>query len=73
MLPQWPGTDVTTMDSLITFNNMADHPAVTGELIMAICWEETFFNNVKQDGGSALAAEESRAEEDSARPRPPTS
>jgi Transglycosylase SLT domain len=54
MLPQWPGTDVTTMDSLITFNNMADHPAVTGELIMAICWEETFFNNVKQDGGSAL-------------------
>ncbi len=54
MLPQWPGTDVTTMDSLITLNNMADHPAVTGELIMAICWEETFFNNVKQDGGSAL-------------------
>jgi hypothetical protein len=54
MLPQQPGTDITTMDSLITFNNMADHPDVTGELIMAICWEESFFNNVKQQGGTAI-------------------
>jgi hypothetical protein len=54
MLPRWPGNDITTMDSLITFNNMADHPDVTGELIMAICWEESFFNNVKQQGGTAI-------------------
>jgi hypothetical protein len=42
------------MDRLISFNNAADHPDVTDELIMAICWEETFFNNVKQDGGTAI-------------------
>jgi hypothetical protein len=54
MLPKWPGTDITTMDSLITLNNIADHSAVTGELIMAICWEETFFNNVRQERGTAI-------------------
>ena len=54
MLPKWPGTDITTMDGLLTFNNQPDHPAVTDELMMAICWEETFFNNVRQDGGTAI-------------------
>jgi hypothetical protein len=42
------------MDGLLAFNNDADHSAVTDELMMAICWEESFFNNIRQDGGTAI-------------------
>src|SRR4051812_727777 len=42
MIIKFPGTDVTTMDTLIGLNNSSVNMDVTNELIMAICWEESF-------------------------------
>jgi Transglycosylase SLT domain len=48
-----PGTDVGTMTDLIN-DNGAQNPLITDQLLMAIFWEESLFNNIKQIGGSAI-------------------
>ena len=49
-----PGTDVGTMTDLINENNGAQNPLVTDQLLLAIFWEESLFNNIKQIGGTAI-------------------
>jgi Transglycosylase SLT domain len=49
-----PGNSVATMSDLINENNSSDHPLLTDQLLMAIFWEESLFNNIKQTGGTAI-------------------
>jgi hypothetical protein len=50
----FPGTDVATMSDLIFENNNSSSSFVTDHLVMAICWEESYFTNAKQQKGSAI-------------------
>ena len=49
-----PGNSVATISNLINENNGADNALVTDQLLMAIFWEESLFNNIKQPDGTAI-------------------
>lgn len=54
-LPKQPGLSYQDMYRLILFNRVQMLKEVfTIELLVAICWEETLFNNIKQDPGTAV-------------------
>jgi hypothetical protein len=54
-LPKSPGMSYWDMYRLIVINRIQMFKDVfTPELILGICWEETFFNNVKQTVGTAV-------------------
>jgi len=48
-----PGNDFATMANLVN-DNGSDNPLVTDQLLIAIFWEESLFNNIKQPGGTAI-------------------
>jgi hypothetical protein len=54
-LPKSPGKSYIDMYSLITYKRIhLLEDVFTDELIVGICWEETYFNNIKQDKGTAM-------------------
>ena len=52
MVAKLPGKSYDEMKALIIRNHGLPY-AFSYELLIAIFWEESFFNNLKQDGGTA--------------------
>jgi hypothetical protein len=54
-MPHKPGQSYLGMYHLIVTNRVQMYKEVfSPELIIGICWEETFFNNIKQEQGTAV-------------------